>query len=82
MTSMAELLRDFKRMEVVMYEERKVRLEEKKILREKEIKTNPLAQRKIVDLNMNMEEPAQKENYFESKIASGGDVQKYINKTL
>ena len=82
MTSMAELLRDFKRMEVVMYEERKVRLEEKKILREKEIKTNPLAQRKIVDLNMNMEEPAQKENYFESKIASDGDVQKYINKTL
>ena len=69
-------------MEVVMYEERKVRLEEKKILREKEIKTNPLAQRKIVDLNMNMEEPAQKENYFESKIASDGDVQKYINKTL
>ena len=69
-------------MEVVMYEERKVRLEEMKILREKEVKTNPLAQRKIVDLNMNMEEPAQKENYFESKIASGGDVQKYINKTL
>ena len=82
MTSMAELLRDFKRMEVVMFEERKVRLEEMKILREKEVKTNPLAQRKIVDLNMNMEEPAQKENYFESKIASGGDVQKYINKTL
>ena len=46
MTSMAELLRDFKRMEVVMYEERKVRLEEMKILREKEVKTNPLAQRK------------------------------------
>lgn len=58
MTSMAELLRDFKRMEVVMYEERKVRLEEMKILREKEVKANPLAQRKIVDLNMNMEEPA------------------------
>ena len=43
MASMTELLRDFKRMEVVMYEERKVRLEEFKILREKELKANPLA---------------------------------------
>lgn len=65
MSSMTELLKDFKRMEVVMYDERKKRLEEMRILREKEMKANPHLLRKAVDFNMNMDEPQQKENYFE-----------------
>jgi len=65
MSSMTELLKDFKRMEVVMFEERKRRLEEMKILREKEMKANPHLLRKAVDFNMHIDEPTQKENYFE-----------------
>jgi hypothetical protein len=83
MTYMTDLLKDFKRMEVVMYDERRRRLDEMRILREKEIKNNPALQRKGDTLfAMNMEEPAAKENYFENKIANDSDVKKYTNKTL
>ena len=82
MASMTELLRDFKRMEVVMYEERKRRLDDMRVLREKEIKNNPALQRKGADFSMNMDEPVYKENYFEQLISSDNDVKKYTNKTL
>lgn len=38
---MTEIFKDFKRMEVLMTEERKKKLEEVRILKEKEAKNNP-----------------------------------------
>ena len=43
MTAMMEITRDFKRMEVIMQEERKRKLEEAATLKEKDQKNNPLA---------------------------------------
>jgi hypothetical protein len=42
MASMTEILRDFRTMEVIMIEERERKIEEVKILREQELKQNPL----------------------------------------
>lgn len=40
---MSNIFKDFKKMEVIMYEERKTKLEEIRIVNEKEAKANPLA---------------------------------------
>lgn len=44
MSNMNEIFKDFKRMEVLMIDERKKKLEEIRILREKETRNNPHAQ--------------------------------------
>ena len=41
MSNMTEIFKDFKRMEVLMTDERKKKLEEIRILKEKETKNNP-----------------------------------------
>jgi len=41
MSNMTEIFKDFKRMEVLMIEERKKKMEEIRILREKETRNNP-----------------------------------------
>jgi len=41
MSNMTEIFKDFKRMEVLMIEERKKKMEEIRILKEKESKNNP-----------------------------------------
>lgn len=40
---MSHIFKDFKKMEVLIYEERKTKIEEMKILKEEELKNNPLA---------------------------------------
>lgn len=40
---MSNIFKEFKKMEVIMYEERKIKIEEMRILKEKENKANPLA---------------------------------------
>jgi hypothetical protein len=40
---MSNIFKDFKKMEVIMYEERKKKLEDMRIVNEKETKANPLA---------------------------------------
>lgn len=44
MSSMTEILKNFRRMSVEMQEERKKKLEDMRILKEKEAKANPLMQ--------------------------------------
>jgi hypothetical protein len=53
---MSNIFKDFLKFEVVMYEIRKVKLEERRILQEKETKNNPAYSNKNKDdLTMNIE---------------------------
>jgi len=59
MSSMTEILKDFKRMQVIMSQERRDKLEELRLLKEKEMKNNPMMlqqQRKGMDNNALIEE--------------------------
>lgn len=58
-SQMSNIFKDFQKFEVVMYEIRKVKLEERRILQEKETKNNPSYSNKNKDdLTMNIEQPA------------------------
>jgi len=59
MSSMTEILKDFKRMQVIMSQERRDKLEELRLLKEKEMKNNPMMlqqQRKGMENNSLIEE--------------------------
>lgn len=79
--AMMEVLRDFKRMELIMQDERKKKLEEAAILKEKDLKANPLAaavQKRTSEIHSGIqfdEDLASKkqDEYFE-KISEDPDV--------
>eukprot|EP00825_Cyclidium_porcatum_P046190 TRINITY_DN71_c0_g1_i2.p1 TRINITY_DN71_c0_g1~~TRINITY_DN71_c0_g1_i2.p1 ORF type:complete len:652 (-),score=150.25 TRINITY_DN71_c0_g1_i2:404-2359(-) len=83
--SMIQILRNFRKMEVVMHEERKKRIEEHRLLKEKELKQNPmLAQRRGYDQqNYQCEEFSSKDNeaYYLS-ISADKDVDNMAVKIL
>ena len=93
--SMTELLKDFLRMEILIQEERRIKLEEAAINQEKEAKNNKLAYNsnlilkkdKKIDVSLGIEdgsgESGQKklESFYE-KISEDHDVEKYTNKIL
>jgi hypothetical protein len=64
-----------------MINERKEKLEELRILKEKEIKNNPMLARKGPDTNLVLEDSLVKEDYFQA-ISGDQDVKKNSEKIL
>lgn len=88
MAAMMEVMRDFKRMEIVMQEERKKKLEDAAALKEKDQKNNPLAaaQHKKQELTSGIQFDEdlglkKMDEYFE-RISEDPDVEKYTSKIL
>jgi len=85
MASMTEILKDFKRMELIMILERRAKLEEIRIIKEKESKANSLLallQQKKTEQQVPFDDNYKgAEDYFE-QISSDHDIKKYTNKIL
>lgn len=92
--SMTEMLKDFSRMEILIQEERRQKLEEAAINQEKEAKSNKLAayssnlvlkKDKKLDVSLGIEDgetgPKKPESFYE-RISEDHDVEKYTNKIL
>ena len=88
--SMTEMLKDFSRMEVLIQEERKQKLEEAAISQEKDNKINKLAynqnlgKSKKLDISVGIDDgdgPKKPESFYE-RISEDHDVEKYTNKIL
>jgi dynein heavy chain len=89
--SMTEMFKDFSRMELLLLDERKLKLEEAAITQEKEQKNNKLnynarreeGGKKKFDVTVaGMEDDGKKMESFYEKISEDHDVKKYTNKIL
>ena len=88
MSAMMEIMRDFKRMEIIMQEERKKKLEEAILLKEKDQKKNPLAtavqKKHDVNTGIQFDEDLglKKSDEYYERISEDVDVEKYTSKIL
>ena len=90
--SMTELLKDFSRMEILIQEERRIKLEEAAINQEKEAKNNKLTYNsnlnlkkdKKLDVSLGFEDGSEhkKLESFYERISDDHDVEKYTTKIL
>ena len=86
--AMMEIMRDFKRMEVLMQDERRKKLEEAAILKEKDQQKNPLAaavQKKaevVAGIQFDEDLASKKQDEYYEKISEDPDVEKYASRIL